>query len=75
MSSLQTRDTSSSRQQGSGDGDHRNNIFEFFRSHTAFDMLPESGKVENLHGFDYFLFLPRPVQPSQKRWRGLDGIY
>jgi len=25
--------------------DHRANIFDFFRSHNAFDMLPESGKV------------------------------
>ena len=24
---------------------HRDNIFEFFRNHTAYDMLPESGKV------------------------------
>ena len=25
---------------------HRDNIFEFFRNHTAYDMLPESGKVD-----------------------------
>mmetsp|Transcript_53480 Transcript_53480/g.109060 ORF Transcript_53480/g.109060 Transcript_53480/m.109060 type:complete len:329 (+) Transcript_53480:496-1482(+) len=31
-------------------GDHRDNIFEFFRSHTAYDMLPESGKVLLLDG-------------------------
>jgi predicted transcriptional regulator len=26
---------------------HRDNIFEFFRNHTAYDMLPESGKVSH----------------------------
>lgn len=32
------------------EGDHRDNIFQFFRSHTAYDMLPESGKVLLLDG-------------------------
>ena len=27
--------------------DHRDNIFEFFRKHTAYDMLPESSKVRS----------------------------
>jgi hypothetical protein len=29
---------------------HRDNIFEFFRNHTAYDMLPESGKVRPPRG-------------------------
>lgn len=30
---------------GGAEGDHRASIFDFFRSHTAYDMLPESGRV------------------------------
>jgi len=36
--------------EGAMEGDHRDNIFQFFRSHTAYDMLPESGKVLLLDG-------------------------
>ena len=30
---------------GGAEGDPRASIFDFFRSHTAYDMLPESGRV------------------------------
>lgn len=38
---------------------HRDNIFEFFRNHTAYDMLPESGKVRprSVHA-------PGPLRPT-----------
>eukprot|EP00292_Cryptomonas_paramecium_P011116 CAMPEP_0113686086 /NCGR_PEP_ID=MMETSP0038_2-20120614/15080_1 /TAXON_ID=2898 /ORGANISM="Cryptomonas paramecium" /LENGTH=336 /DNA_ID=CAMNT_0000606341 /DNA_START=139 /DNA_END=1149 /DNA_ORIENTATION=- /assembly_acc=CAM_ASM_000170 len=61
------------------DGDHRSNIFEFFRSHTAFDLLPESGKVclldSSLSAFAALSIMSANQQTAVPVWNSRDDSY
>jgi len=58
---------------------HRDNIFNFFRSHTAYDVLPESGKVvlldASMSAFGAFHVMAANEQTAVPVWDGRSDRY
>ena len=58
---------------------HRDNIFNFFRSHTAYDVLPESGKVllldATMSAFGAFHVMAANEQTAVPVWDGRSDRY
>mmetsp|Transcript_96433 Transcript_96433/g.141028 ORF Transcript_96433/g.141028 Transcript_96433/m.141028 type:complete len:331 (-) Transcript_96433:37-1029(-) len=58
---------------------HRDNIFEFFRNHTAYDMLPESGKVilmdSSISAYSAYSLMAANEQQSVPVWDSRSDRY
>jgi hypothetical protein len=72
MSSAAGDEAAGRSMQVDGEDDHRAYIFEFFRSHNAYDLLPESGKVllldSSVSAYSAFCILSANEQDAAPVW-------